>query len=67
MCSAASVAHTTPDRYGAQAGWAKDQQACLAHLLRDTQYVIDEGDAVFSPALRHFIGVACEEAGRRNT
>jgi transposase len=56
------------DRYGAQAGWAtKDQQVCLAHLLRDTQYVIDEGDAVFSPALRHFIGVACEEAGRRDT
>ena len=38
------------DRYGAQAGWAtKDQQACLAHLLRDTQYVIDEGDGVFAP------------------
>ena len=56
------------DRYGAQAGWAQnDHQFCLAHLLRDTQYVIDEGDAVFSPALRHFIGVACEEAGRRDT
>ena len=56
------------DRYGAQAGWAQnDHQVCLAHLLRDTQYVIDEGDAVFSPALRHFIGVACEEAGRRDT
>ncbi len=38
------------DRYGAQAGWAtKDRQACLAHLLRDTQYVIDEGDGVFAP------------------
>ena len=56
------------DRYGAQAGWAtKDQQACLAHLLRDTQYVIDEGDGVFAPALRHFIGVACDEAARRDT
>ena len=41
------------DRYGAQAGWAKtDHQVCLAHLLRDMQYVIDEGDAVFAPALR---------------
>src|SRR5271165_2875274 len=30
------------DRYSAQAGWAeKDHQVCLAHLLRDTQYVID--------------------------
>ena len=54
------------DRYGAQDGWAKDRQVCLAHLLRDTQYVIDQGDGVFAPAFRHFIGVACEEAGRRD-
>ncbi len=55
------------DRYGAQAGWAtKHQQACLAHLLRDTQYVIDEGDGVFAPALRHFFGMACDEAERRD-
>src|SRR5271165_3099229 len=55
------------DRYGAQAGWAtKHQQACLAHLLRDTQYVIDEGDGVFAPALRHFLGMACDEAERRD-
>jgi transposase len=55
------------DRYGAQAGWAKkDQQVCLAHLLRDTQYVIDQGDGVFAPALRCFIGLACEAAKRRD-
>jgi transposase len=55
------------DRYGAQAGWAKkDQQVCLAHLLRDTQYVIDEGDGVFAPALRHFLALACDEAARRD-
>lgn len=55
------------DRYGAQDGWAKnDQQACLAHLLRDTQYVRDEGDGVFAPALRRFIGMACDEAKRRD-
>ena len=55
------------DRYGAQAGWAtKDQQVCLAHLLRDTQYVVDEGDGVCAPALRHFIGMACDEAARRD-
>ncbi len=53
------------DRYGAQAGWAtKDQQVCLAHLLRDTQYVIEDG--VFAPAFRHFIGLACDEAERRD-
>lgn len=55
------------DRYAAQVGWAeKEQQVCLAHLLRDTQYVIDEGDGVFAPALRHFIGMACDEASRRD-
>jgi len=54
------------DRYGAQAGWAAHRQVCLAHLLRDTQYVIDEGDAVFAPTLRHFIGVACDEAQLRD-
>ena len=48
-----------------QAGWAtKDQQVCLAHLLRDTQYVIEDG--VFAPAFRHFIGLACDEAERRD-
>jgi transposase len=54
------------DRYGAQAGWSELRQVCLAHLLRDTQYVIDQGDAVFAPALRHFIGMACDEAERRD-
>jgi transposase len=55
------------DRYGAQAGWAGERQVCLAHLLRDTQYVIDEGDGVFAPALRHSIGMACDKARRRDT
>lgn len=56
------------DRYSAQAGWAKkDHQVCLAHLLRDTQYVIDEGDGIFAPAMRHFIGLACDEAKLRDT
>jgi metal-dependent amidase/aminoacylase/carboxypeptidase family protein len=32
---------------------------------RFTQYVIDEGDAVFAPRLRHFIGMACDAAERR--
>jgi transposase len=55
------------DRYSAQAGWAKKgHQVCLAHLLRDTQYVIDEGDGVFAPALRHFIGAACDKAELRH-
>jgi transposase len=55
------------DRYSAQTGWAKtDHQVCLAHLLRDTQFVMDEGDAVFAPRMRHFIGMACDAAERRD-
>ncbi len=54
------------DRYGAQKGWAtKHHQICLAHLLRDTQFVLDEGDQVFAPGLRHLIGRACRIAARR--
>ena len=41
------------DRYGGQMGWAKrEHQVCLAHLIRDVQYAVDEGDAVFAPGLR---------------
>jgi transposase len=40
------------DRYGAQAGHALERQLCLAHLLRDAQYAIDEGDTVFAPAFK---------------
>ena len=54
------------DRFGAQMGWAKKHhQICLAHLIRDTQFVIDEGDEVFAPAFRHLLGRACRIGGRR--
>jgi len=53
------------DRYGAQMGWAaKENQVCLAHLIRDVQYAIDEGERIFAPALRHLLGRACR-IGRR--
>jgi hypothetical protein len=46
-------------------GWAaKENQVCLAHLIRDVQYVIDEGERIFAPALRHLLGRACR-IGRR--
>lgn len=49
------------DRYGGQMGLAgRENQICLAHLLRDAQYAIDAGDGVFAPALRHLIGRACK-------
>jgi transposase len=54
------------DRYGGQMGWAKKaNQVCLAHLIRDVQYVIDAGDAVFAPKLRHLLGRACRIGQRR--
>ena len=48
-------------------GWAEDQEPFLAHLLCESQYVIDQGDSVFAAALRHFIRVACDEVERRDT
>ena len=54
------------DRYGGQMGWArKDNQVCLAHLIRDVQYAIDSGDDVFAPDLRHLLGRACRIGRRR--
>ncbi len=43
------------DRYGGQIGHGRERQVCLAHLLRDAQYAIDAGDAVFAPAFRHLL------------
>jgi len=40
------------DRYGGQTGHGAVRQMCLAHLLRDTKYAIEEGCAVFAPGFR---------------
>ena len=40
------------DRYAGQAGHGAMRQVCLAHLLRDAQYAIDEGDTDFAPAFK---------------
>jgi transposase len=54
------------DRYGGQMGWAKrENQVCLAHLIRDVQYAIDAGDDIFAPDLRHLLGRACRIGRRR--
>ena len=54
------------DRLAAQMGWAKrDNQVCLAHLIRDAQYAIEAGDAAFAPGLRQLLKRACAIAGRR--
>ena len=54
------------DRYNGQLGWAsKDNQVCLAHLMRDAQYAIESGDTVFAPDFRHLLGRACRLGKRR--
>jgi transposase len=40
------------DRYAGQLGHGAVRQMCLAHLLRDTKYAIEAGDAVFAPGFR---------------
>ena len=43
------------DRYGGQNGHGLQRQVCLAHLLRDTQYAIDEGDRGFAPDFKRLL------------
>src|SRR5271170_1091870 len=55
------------DRYAGQMGWAKrEHQVCLAHLIRDVQYAIDAGDAVFAPGLKGLLKRACAIGRRRD-
>jgi transposase len=56
------------DRLAAQMGWAgKDNQVCLAHLIREAQYAIDDGDSVFALGLRKLLKRACAIGARRAT
>ena len=50
-----------------QMGWAtREHQVCLAHLIRDVQYAIDSGDAVFAPGLKGLLKRACAIGRRRD-
>ena len=53
------------DLYGAQQGHADLWQICLAHQLRDCQYAIDAGDAVFAPRMKMLLLRAAVLARRR--
>jgi len=53
------------DRLAAQCNHALEHQVCLAHLIRDAQYAIDDGDALFAPAFKEFLQRACEIGSRR--
>lgn len=52
-------------RLAAQAGHGGKQQVCLAHLIRDAQYAIDAGDAIFAPAFKTFLKEACAIGQKR--
>ncbi len=52
---------------GGQMGWARrEHQVCLAHLIRDVQYAIEAGDAVFAPGLKGLLKRACAIGRRRD-
>ena len=54
------------DRFGSQKGWARlGHQFCLAHLVRDVQYALDEGDRVFAPGMKGLLKRACAIGRRR--
>jgi transposase len=53
------------DRYAGQNGHGAQRQVCLAHLLRDTQYAIDEGDTVFAPGFKGLLKHAASIGRRR--
>jgi transposase len=43
------------DRYGGQLGHGAARQMCLAHLLRDAKYAIEDGDTVFAVGFRSLL------------
>jgi transposase len=55
------------DLYGAQQGHADLWQVCLAHQLRDCQFAIDAGDAIFAPRMKRLLLRTVVLARRRKT
>jgi transposase len=53
------------DRLAAQAGHGDHHQVCLAHLIRDAQYAIDDGDTHFAPGFKGLLKRACAIGRRR--
>ena len=54
------------DLYSAQQGHAADWQICLAHQLRDCQFAIETGDAIFAPRMKALLLRAFVLARRRH-
>jgi hypothetical protein len=55
------------DRYGGQLGHGELRQMCLAHLLRDAKYAIEEGDTMFAAGFRWLLLRAVAIGRRRET
>lgn len=53
------------DLYGAQQGHADAWQVCLAHQLRNCQFAIEAGDAIFAPRMKALLLRAVVIARRR--
>jgi len=54
------------DLYSAQQGHGADWQICLAHQLRDCQFAIEAGDAIFAPRMKALLLRAFVLARRRH-
>jgi transposase len=52
------------DRYGGQLGHGAVRQMCLAHLIRDAKYAIEDGDTVFAAGFRWLL-LRAVSIGRR--
>ena len=50
------------DRNAAQMSWAARQQICLAHPLRNWQYAVAAGNAVFAPGRKCLLQPALASA-----
>lgn len=53
------------DRYGGQVGHGVVRQVCLAHLLRDAAFAVEEGCAAFAPGFRRVLLRAVAVGKRR--
>jgi transposase len=54
------------DMLGSQKGHAVEWQVCLAHLIRDAKYAIEDGDAAFSAPFRRLLLRAMAIGKRRD-
>jgi len=55
------------DMLGAQRGHGETWQVCLAHLLRDAQYAVEDGDAAFAAPFRLLLLRAMAIGKRRDS